>query len=291
MKKVLLSILIIVTGLLSGCSVFGNDLEKAVKSVDRSQNFTIDLEIKNSESVVVQTGETLIDEDQMIIIVNEQRQNYYFEEDKLFYVYKEDDIIVSRMAFPNEFNELDKINDNNFYDEFDLSTFIESSDGVFTTEEVYFGLTDVQIEVDKYINTIKGTVETSDEIFEIVFTFSDYNDTSFEFPPYTQKSDNEMMCDYVLDAGYTCSGGSDEELKDYSFTNVLLTVGFTESSGEFLITNEFRAVSFTYVPETNIVRIEDENLTISEYVEKYSTADFFIGEYVFDLLDDLYTLE
>lgn len=291
MRKVLLGSMVLLMALLSGCSSTATDLEKAIKNVKNSQNFTIDLQITNDTFGILQQGTSYIDGDEMTIILSDLTKHYYFEDESLYYLYEEDGYMVSSLAFPSELSDLDKINDNNFYDEFDLDSFTEVTTGLYTTDLSYFGLTDVQVKVDEYIEEIKGEYVSASTTNYVIITFSDYKETTVNIPDYTEKTEKEIMCDYTERYSYACVGGATDDLHNYGFGNILVNVEYIEESSKFIITNSFTEKSFEYYPEFNRVTIDDKEMTVLDYKNAYSSTELYIGETIFVILEDLYTIK
>lgn len=279
MKKLSVLMVLILTVLLSSCGALKSNFNKAIINLNEAENFRMDMTLFNVPNIGEMSSYELVSGDQVYTNLLGYDSYKVTVDDKLYFLTEATSgYIATEDLYTTDTDE--EGFGYQFVFDLDGKDFELNDDGYYSTEKVIDGKYEILVKLDGTSITYVGAkLDVNGVVIEMLYEFSDINETDLTFPQYTLYSTQETLLFEMFGAGFVYSkeGNVTDFVKDgANFISVV--------KGEDHFTVTKNSQTFNYYPETKEVEIDSVKsplVTVDELIftdKVYILLDYYYEE-------------
>lgn len=267
MKKLIIIVMLFV---LSGCTLFQSELEKAITNLEKAESYRMDITLSDIPLFGSVTVVGLTDGDYQKISTSMSlfgaSDTITFEKDGIKYEISEyNDEYIAVVSNETEDSDDGLLSGTSDFINFDPKDFTKDDDGYYTSLKNYDEVIDLKIKVENnYITEAQFRMESEGMTVSVLIEFSGFNSTEIEIPEFRYLDEFETAVYNLEQQGYTYS----REGNILTFNYMGTTITYSAVSKMFNISNWFsQESSFNSTTESNLSESEFETRVYADYID------------------------
>lgn len=283
MKKLYLALMLVLALGLSSCDGGASEIEKSLSNMETVDSYRLDMTMEDIPLFGTMTAYILVDGDYMYTsFFGFDMYGFTSEGTEYALVEIDDEYFAMETLDASGLGEFE----NDIFKDFSAEDFVKDDEGYYVASVDYGNMANVKIKIiDNYLSelTAEVSMEDSEDVVTVTFEFSNYNETTIDFPEYTMMdSIQSIIYSMVEEDGYDYIETENGFMLDGWFD----TITYTEGDDFFAISAW--GVEVYYYPESESIVIDGEmTIALSDYLEDSPIVESYIFEYLQDLFEEL----